>query len=258
MIRLRWLGHATLVIDLDGVRVLTDPLLRPHAGPLRRAGPAPRAEHWAGPDAVLISHLHSDHASLPSLRMLPGVPLVSGSANAAWLAKRLGNPVVAMADGDWTTVARGPRAPGLDVGAVRADHGHRPMPHRPNDTHGFLLRTPSAVVYFAGDTSLYDEMAGLPAAAGAPVDLALMPIAGWGPRLSGGHMGPADAAEACRMMDARAVLPIHHGTLHPTGHHLIGLDWMHRPAQDFAHELARRAPGCRLLDLRPGDLAELP
>jgi L-ascorbate metabolism protein UlaG (beta-lactamase superfamily) len=132
------------------------------------------------------------------------------------------------------------------------------MPHRPNDTHGFLLRTPSAVVYFAGDTSLYDEMAELPDLAGAPVDVALMPIAGWGPRLSRGHMGPTDAAEACRLMNARAVVPIHHGTLHATGHHLIGLDWMHRPAEHFAQELSRLAPGCRLLDLNPGDHAELP
>ncbi len=263
VIRLSWLGHATVVIDLGGVRLLTDPLLRPHAGLLRRVGRAPRAEDWAGAAAVLVSHLHSDHASLPSLRMLDGVPLVSGPANAAWLSRRLPNRVVAMSDGDWTTVSAGPdQATGathtIEVGAVRAVHGHRPMPHRPNDTHGFLLRSESAVVYFAGDTSLYDDMAGLPALAGRPVDVALLPIAGWGPRLSGGHMGPPDAAEACRMMGARAVLPIHHGTLHPSGHHLVGLEWMDRPAGEFARDLARVAPDCRLLAPSPGDVLELP
>jgi L-ascorbate metabolism protein UlaG (beta-lactamase superfamily) len=258
VIRLRWLGHATVVVDLGGVRLLTDPLLRPHAGLLRRIGPVPREEDWTGADAVLLSHLHSDHASLSSLRMLPDPPLLSGTLNAPWLSKRLANPVVPMTDGEWVTVPDRRRNEKVDVGAVRADHSHRPMPHRPNDTHGFLLRGSAGVVYFAGDTSLYDEMADLPAQAGAPVDVALMPIAGWGPRLSAGHMGPAQAAEACRLMGARAAVPIHHGTLHPTGHHLIGLDWMHRPAERFARDLARLAPDCRLLGLSLGESVELP
>ncbi|WP_048554155.1 MBL fold metallo-hydrolase, partial [Nostocoides japonicum] len=68
--RLTWLGHSTVVIDIDGVRLVTDPLLRAHAGPLRRLGPAPRPEQYAGTAAVLLSHLHTDHAEPASLRLL--------------------------------------------------------------------------------------------------------------------------------------------------------------------------------------------
>ncbi|MGH3329989.1 MAG: MBL fold metallo-hydrolase, partial [Nocardioidaceae bacterium] len=62
MLRLAWLGHSTVVIDMDGVRILTDPLLRRNAGLLRRRAAGPDPSHWTGSDAVLLSHLHHDHA----------------------------------------------------------------------------------------------------------------------------------------------------------------------------------------------------
>ena len=98
---------------------------------------------------------------------------------------------------------------------MRADHEARPMPHRPNGATGMLLRGGGVVVWFAGDTSLHPDMALLPELAGAPVDLALLPVGGWGPRLSPGHMGPVEAADATARSGARHVIPIHYGTLHP-------------------------------------------
>ena len=85
VLKVTWLGHATVVLDVAGRRLVTDPLLRQHNGVLRRRGPAPTVRAWAGADAVLLSHLHHDHAELGSLRRLPGVPVLTGPSNARWL-----------------------------------------------------------------------------------------------------------------------------------------------------------------------------
>ncbi|MGD9958835.1 MBL fold metallo-hydrolase [Nocardioides sp.] len=251
MNRLTWLGHATVVIDLSDTRLLTDPLLRRHAGPLRRIGRRPDPHAWAHPDAVLISHLHSDHAALGSLRKLVGIPMLTGPANAAWLRRKLDAEAPALTTEEWVQVAD------VRVRLVRADHSARPMPHRPNDTHGHLIAAPGLTVWFAGDTSLYPEMSDLPTLAGTPIDVALLPIAGWGPRLSPGHMGPRQAVDACLAVGARAVLPIHHGTLHPPGFSAGDLAWMHRPLAEFRTDLAERAPQVRLLDVGLGESVDL-
>ncbi len=79
-----WLGHSTVVVDVDGVRVVTDPLVRRHAGLLRRRGRQPSRAAWTGADAVLLSHLHHDHAEVASLRQFGGIPVVTAPANARW------------------------------------------------------------------------------------------------------------------------------------------------------------------------------
>ena len=251
--RLTWVGHATVVIDVGGVRLLTDPLLRRHAGTLRRIGASPSPEVWRNPDAVLVSHLHYDHAELASLRLVPGAPILTGPANARWLRRRVRAELFEPGSGGWVRVG-----PDVEVRLVRADHRHRPMPHRPNDAHGHLIRTAEQVVWFAGDTSLYPEMAKLSELAGRPIDVALVPIAGWGRGLSGGHLDPSQAAEACLLVQPGAALPIHHGTLHPRGYQrLSSLDWMHRPLAAFREELAARAPDVRLLEVGLGGSVEV-
>ncbi|CUR59991.1 conserved hypothetical protein [metagenome] len=249
--RLTWVGHATVVIDLAGSRILADPLLRRHAGPLRRIGPKPDPASWQDPDAVLVSHLHSDHAALGSLRKVLGAPMLTGSANAPWLRRKLGAEAPDLTLEDWVPVGD------ARVRLVRADHSARPMPHRPNDTHGHLIQGAGTTIWFAGDTARYPEMSELPVLAGRPIDVALLPIAGWGPRLSPGHMGPQEAVDACLAVGARAVLPIHHGTLHPPGFDVRDLSWMHRPLAEFRVALAQRAPGVRHLDLGLGESVEL-
>ena len=69
-----WLGHSTVILDLDGVRIIADPLLRRNSGILRRRGEQPSQPAWAGTDAVLLSHLHHDHAEVSSLKLFPAVP----------------------------------------------------------------------------------------------------------------------------------------------------------------------------------------
>jgi L-ascorbate metabolism protein UlaG (beta-lactamase superfamily) len=252
-VELTWLGHSSVVLDVAGVRLLTDPLLRRHNLPLRRRGPAPDPRAWERADAVLLSHLHHDHAELSSLRLLPGVPVLTAPANATWLRRR--GIAAATGIGDaWHPVA----GSGVAVRLVRADHGSRPMPHRPNDANGHLVRAPGLRVWVAGDTELHDELADLPRLAGGPVDVALVPVSGWGPRLSGGHLNPERAARACAMTGARWAVPVHWGTLHAPVGRLLPLGWMDAPGRDFGLAVRRHAPGCTPVVLRPGGSWHLP
>jgi L-ascorbate metabolism protein UlaG (beta-lactamase superfamily) len=251
VVHVAWLGHSTVVLDVAGLRLVADPLLGRHNGLLRRRGQRPGSAAWTGADAVLLSHLHHDHAELRSLRMLGGTPVLTGHANAAWLRRR-GLAGTALGEG-WHELGGG-----VAVRLVRAVHHSRPMPHRPNGAYGHLVRAPDALVWLAGDTSLYDEMAEIPALAGRDgIDLVILPIGGWGPRLSAGHMGPSEAATACAMTRADAVLPVHWGTLHPPGMDRLG-HWMDRPLAEFRSALASAAPRCRLVQAASGTAVAVP
>jgi L-ascorbate metabolism protein UlaG (beta-lactamase superfamily) len=245
-VKVTWLGHSTVALELDGARLLTDPLLRPHAGMLRRRAPRPDPQIWRHADAVLLSHLHHDHAELSSLRMLPGVPVVSSAANAAWLRRR-GLPAAPLGD-SWTPVAGK-----VEVRQVPAEHHARPMPHRPNDAHGHLVRGRSVTVWVAGDTGLHAQISDLAAMAGRPIDLALVPVWGWGPRLSPGHLTPEEAAQAVAMSGARYAVPVHWGTLHPPLVARFATAWLERPGERFADAMSKVAPRSTAVVLAPGD-----
>lgn len=248
--RLTWLGHSSVVLDLDGVRVLTDPLLRSHAGPLRRLAPRPDPASWSRPDVVLLSHLHHDHAELRSLRMLPGATLMSAPENVAWLRRRRLPNAVPLGDG-WIAAGNMTGAQ-VQVRQVPAEHRHRPMPHRPNAANGQLVRGAAGTVWIAGDTGLFPEMAAIPAMAGGPIDVALVPVWGWGPRLSAGHLTPETAARAAAISGARFAIPVHWGTLHPPFVTHFARSWLELPGRRFAEAVAERAPGCTAVVLAPG------
>ncbi len=259
VLRLTWLGHASTVLDVAGVRVLTDPLLRRHAGLLRRRGAAPAPALWSDPDVVLLSHLHHDHAELGSLHLLDDVPVLTAPANAHWLRDRGVRGALGLAEDVWFTV--GPRGSharrpepgaGVRVRAVPAVHGERPMPHRPNAANGFVLVADRLRVWFPGDTEPYPAMAQLPALVDGPVDLALVPVGGWGPRLSGGHMDPVQAARACAVVHARHAVPVHWGTLHAPASRRLPPGWMDRAGAAFAAAVEREAPECEAHVLEPG------
>jgi L-ascorbate metabolism protein UlaG (beta-lactamase superfamily) len=248
-----WLGHSTVVLQLDGARVVADPLLGRHNGILRRRTTRPVREVWERPDVVLLSHLHHDHAELKSLRQLAPAPVLTAPLNAAWL-RRHGIASGVGLGTEWYDVA----GTEVRVRLVRADHSHRPMPHRPNPANGHLVQGPSGTAWVVGDTQLYDEMAELPALAGGPVDLAVVPIGGWGAKLSGGHMDPEQAAVACARVAARAAVPVHWGTLHVPLMRERPRGWMDRPGDEFVAALRRHAPDCRPISLLPGQDAAVP
>lgn len=236
--RLTWLGHSTVVLDVDDVRLITDPLLHRHAGVLRRRGPAPEPSAWQGADGVLLSHLHHDHAELRSLRLLGAAPVLTAPDNARWLDGKGIGGATGLDSGAWYGFGA------VEVRLTSAVHEHRPMPHRPNAANGHLVRSPAGTIWLAGDTELHPGIADLPAHSGTPVDVAVVPVSGWGPRLSGGHLDPVDAARACATVGARYAVPVHWGTLHaPAARHLPP-GWMDRPAAQFASALEHYAPAC--------------
>ena len=232
-----WLGHSTVQIDLDGVRILTDPVLRRRVSHLVRTGPPPPAPQL--PEVVLISHGHLDHLDFPSLARFPRETLVAVPQGLGQLVVRKGfRNVRELVVG--ATFEVGP----VTVRATPAEHGGgKPLPGRSRNTIGYVL-TGSASVFFAGDTDLFDGMAGL-----GEIELALLPVAGWGPRLPPGHLDPARAAEALALIRPRIAIPIHWGTYAP---------WRPSPGDDtpaleFATKAATLAPDVEVRVLRPGD-----
>ncbi len=241
--RIVFLGHATLLIELDGVRLLTDPVLRGRVAHLRRQAPLVHASVTAGLDAVLISHLHHDHLDVASLRLLGReTPLIVPAGAGAWLRHRRFTTVTELRVGEVADVGA------LTIAAVEARHDGRRLPRGPRtETLGYLVRG-THTVYFAGDTELFTEMSDLP----SRVDAALLPIGGWGPKLGPGHMDALDAARAARLIQPRVAIPMHWGTLLP-----IGLGRRQRarlgdPARLFAEHVARLAPGVEVRILASG------
>jgi L-ascorbate metabolism protein UlaG (beta-lactamase superfamily) len=243
-----WLGHATVVLDLDGVRVITDPVLGERAGPLVRTAPAPAPDAVDGADTVLLSHLHADHADVGSLRRLDPARIVAPAGAGEWLRERDLENVVEMRVGEEITA--GP----LRVTATTATHAGRRWPLVGVDAPavGYVVRG-SRSIYFAGDTDLFAGMADM---AGS-IDVALLPVWGWGRSLGEGHLDPDRAAEAAARIAPRIAIPIHWGTLAPP-RPLPRLEDPHAPPRDFAALTARRAPGVDVRVLTPGERLELP
>ena len=139
-----------------------------------------------------------------------------------------------------------------------AVHHSRPMPIRPNDANGHLIRSESeGVVWLAGDTALFPELEAIAEPGSGAVDVAVVPIAGWGPKLSPGHMGPVEAAIACRRVGARWAVPVHWGTLHMPAGRRIPRGWMDKAAPAFAEAIAREAPSCQPVMLDVGGSATI-
>jgi L-ascorbate metabolism protein UlaG (beta-lactamase superfamily) len=243
--RVTWIGHATVLIELGGVRLLTDPLLRNRLGHLRRHGARPAAGTTDQLDAVLISHLHLDHLDLPSLRRLPRTTRLLVPHGAGAFLHRQGFPAAEeLAAGDRADVG------GLPVLAVPAVHDRRRRPFGGGPEADALGFVAGARVYFAGDTDLF---AGMERIGADGLDAALLPVWGWGPRLGPGHLDPQRAARATAMLRPAVVVPIHWGTYLPAGLRRRHGALLRTPAQEFAAAAALLAPGVRVAVLRPGE-----
>jgi len=238
--RIGYVGHATVLIELDGVRLLTDPVLGGWIGPLRRRGALPGGEVAAGIDAVLISHLHRDHVDWRSLRRLPaGTPLIVPAGTRGFFVRHGFGTVVELEAGESHRIGA------LVVTATRADHeiGRRGVEAAPL---GFLVEG-TRRVYFAGDTDLFDGMAEL-----RPLDLALLPVWGWGPTLGPGHMDPERAARAAALLAPRVAVPMHWGTFYPAGLARLRPRPLSGPPREFAARLRDLAPEVAVEILEPG------
>ncbi|MGE3268446.1 MAG: MBL fold metallo-hydrolase [Chloroflexota bacterium] len=248
--RVRFIGHATLLIDLDETRILTDPLLRQRVSVLYWRHPIPRSELTHPVDAVVISHMHQDHLDLPSLRQLGRrVPLLVPRRAGQFLLRRGFTDVTEMVPGDRVTIGK------TRIRAVPARHtGFRP-PFGPwGGCIGFIVegQESGASVYFAGDTDLYANMDSL-----GPVDVALLPVAGWGPTLGPGHMDARRAALALQLIRPKVAIPMHWGTFAPFGMHLREWSYLTRPPREFQAHARALMPEVQVPILEPGEAFEL-
>ena len=231
-----------MLIEAGETRLITDPVLRRLLlGVIRRAAEPPDPPSRV--DAVLQSHLHPDHLDFPSLAKLgPETPVVAARGSAGLLRRHGVADVREMEPGDTTQIRD------AEIRATPAIHDGRRFPIGPRiPALGYEVRAAGKRIYFAGDTDLFDEMADL-----AGVDVALLPIGGWGPSVGAGHLDPRRAAEAAARLEARIVVPIHWGTylrfdLHRRRPHLLT-----DPALELQRELAKYAPGVEMHALKPG------
>lgn len=252
-LEITWWGHATATVRDSGTTVLTDPLLtRRCAHLLRRRGPLPPPAVRA-PDAALVSHLHADHLHLRSLaRLAPGTALVvpSGSLRAVPGLRRLAGrlAVCEVSPGDKVPVGS------LTVRAVPAAHDGRRLPFGPRRTEalGYVVEG-EARTYYAGDTDLYEGMA----RETGPVDMALLPVGGWGPGLGQGHLNAERAAQVLARLRPLGAVPVHYGTYWPLGMPTAGRREFHSPGAEFVRHAARVAPGVRVHRLRHGESVRL-
>ena len=245
--RMTYVGHATVRFELDGVRLITDPVLRARVGPLRRQGPPPSPRLLDDVDAVLISHLHHDHADLPSLRRLSReIPMFVSPGAGEFFERRGFTAVTELAPGESSQVGA------ITVTGTEATHGGKRRFAADAKAVGFLL-SGTRQVYFAGDTDLFD---GMDALAGS-LDLALLPIWGWGPSIGPGHLNPERAARAAAILSPRIVVPIHWGTLYPLGLPRLRPNALRLPPREFAARVRDLAPQVEVRVLAPGEATSL-
>lgn len=245
-VRLTWLGHATVLFDTGGERVITDPALTRRLVHLERRVPTPSDDEVASIDTVLLSHVHMDHFHTPSLARVAGAQVVVPAG-----ARRLvpsGTAVTEVRAGDRPEVCE------VTIDVVPADHSSRRGPHSRVEAQpvGYVVRSGPSSIYFAGDTGLFPAMADL-----GPVDVALLPIWGWGSTLGERHLDPESAAEAAELIGARHVIPIHWGTYSPIRLRRGAPPWLSTPLESFREAMARRGLSARLVELRPGGAVDV-
>lgn len=242
-IGLDFAGHSTLLLELDGQKIVTDPLFRTNLLHLRRQAPPVDVPRYTQVDAVLISHSHLDHLDKRSLKLIPRDVRAIVPSDVVSIFKGLGfKSVTGLSAGGSTELGE------LSVIATDALHKGSRMPwNQEAESLGFVIRG-SQSAYFAGDTDLFDEMAEL-----TGIDLALLPVWGWGPKLGPGHLDPARAAEAAAMIAPRVAVPIHWGGYMPAPLARRRPELLVDPPRDFIRMTNELAPAVDARLVEPGD-----
>lgn len=248
-LRVTWGGHSTVLLELDGMRLLTDPVLRRRVLHLTRQVSLPGPALLQNPDAILISHQHHDHLDLLSLKRYGRETRLIVPVGAGPLLARAGfRNVTELRAGERAAVGT------IEVTAVHAEHDGRRYPFGPGaDALGYEIAGRQRI-YFAGDTDLHPGLGD----AVVRSDLALLPIWGWSHRLGEGHMDPRDAARAAALLRPGLTVPIHWGTYFPAGMKRFRGALLEKPAAAFRKQMDELAPELQYRVLSPGQSMEVP
>ena len=219
-LRATWLGHSTVLLEIDGHRVLTDPVWAQRASPFRLVGPkrfqpVPLSlRQLPALDAVVISHDHYDHLDLATVRTLArhsAVPFVTSLGVGAHL-QAWGVPPERITELDWWETHRVPGT-GLSITAAPSQHfSGRGLKDR-NATlwSSMVMRGERHAVFFSGDTGLTTEYAQIRQRLG-PFDLVMLEVGAFHPAWGDIHLGPLNALKAHTLLGGGALLPVHWGT----------------------------------------------
>ncbi|GAC1478804.1 MAG: MBL fold metallo-hydrolase [Gemmatimonadaceae bacterium] len=243
-IRVTFVNHATMLVQMDGLNILTDPVwsdrISPVSwlGPRRHRGPGIRFEDLPPIDVVLLSHNHYDHMDVATLRRLAHTfhpRILAGLGNRRFL---VGQGVAGAEDMDWWQSL--PVGSAVRITGVPARHwsARSLTDSRRTLWLGFVIEGPSGRVYFAGDTG-YGRFLEMIRDRFAPVRLALLPIGPIRPRraMADRHMSPDDALRAYDLLGAGAAIAMHYGTFQQ------GVDSADEPADSLRAEVARASRG---------------
>lgn len=255
-LRVTWLGHSTLLLEIDGQRVLIDPVWGERTSPLSFVGP----ERWYAPplplselpeiDAVVISHDHYDHLDHPTVvalrerNLLWIVPLGVGSHLEYWGVPR--ERIVAL---DWWEEHQ---VQDLTFTCTPSRHfSGRTLPTPGTGVtlwSGWAIAGPEHRVYFSGDTSLFEAMESIGDRLG-PFDLTMLEVGAYSPSARDVHLGPEQAVLAHRLVRGDVMLPVHWGLFD------LNLHGWTEPIERT--EVAANTQGVRLVTPRPGQMIEL-
>jgi L-ascorbate metabolism protein UlaG (beta-lactamase superfamily) len=217
--RVTWIGHATALVQTEGLNILTDPIWSDRAspvsgiGPKRHRQPGVRFEDLPKIDLVLLSHSHYDHMDIPTLRRLweRDKPLILTSLGNDTILKGKGIDAVARDWGQSVSIRAG-----ITVFVDRVHHwGTRFAKDRNRMLwSGFTVTLPGGNLYFAGDTGFGDGIWPYEAAHHGPIRFALIPIGSYKPRemMAANHLNPAEAVTVFERLGAMYALGIHWGT----------------------------------------------
>jgi L-ascorbate metabolism protein UlaG (beta-lactamase superfamily) len=254
-LRATWLGHSTVLVEIDGWRVLTDPVWGPRASPSRIAGPkrfqpVPVAlKALPALDVVIVSHDHYDHLDYPTIKALAqrGVPFVTSLGVGAHL-EAFGVPADRITELEWWQSHQVPGT-GLTVTAAPSQHfSGRGLKDR-NTTlwSSMVLHSTRHAVFFSGDTGLTTQYAEIRDRLG-PFDLVMLEVGAFHPSWGDIHLGPDNALEALKLLGGGAFLPVHWGTFS------LALHAWDEPAETLL-QLAPRQ-GVQLMMPRLGEAVE--
>jgi L-ascorbate metabolism protein UlaG (beta-lactamase superfamily) len=244
-LRATWLGHSTVLLEIDGTRVLTDPVWGERASPTRFVGPR-RFQPVPAPisalpplDAVVISHDHFDHLDRPSIVELArsNVPFYTSLGVGRHL-QSWGVPPARIIELDWWESAE---VPGTALRLTAAPSQHfsgRGLGDR-NRTlwSSFAMRGARHAVFFSGDTGLTPEYAEIARRLG-PFDLVMLEVGAFHPAWGDIHLGPENALSALELLGGGSFLPVHWGTFN------LAIHAWDEPAEQLL-ELAAKRPGPR-------------
>jgi L-ascorbate metabolism protein UlaG (beta-lactamase superfamily) len=217
-LRATWLGHSTVLIEIDGLRVLTDPVWGPRASPSRFAGPR-RFQPVPVPlsampslDLVIVSHDHYDHLDYPTIRELAKleVPFVTSLGVGAHL-EAWGVAQDRIVELDWWESYELPRS-GLGITAAPSQHfsGRGLKDGNATSWSSIVIRSERHAVFFSGDTGLTTEYQAIRERLG-PFDLVMLEVGAFHPAWGDIHLGPENALHALALLGGGAFLPVHWG-----------------------------------------------